>query len=66
MRRGEEAALRRGALIGLIYMALGVGLYAIFSASQLTVVQYLTDLFMGVAIGGLTGMIVGSMKEKAV
>lgn len=66
VRRGKEAALRRGALIGLIYMALGVGLYAIFSASQLTVVQYLTDLFMGVAIGGLTGMIVGSMKEKAV
>ena len=66
VRRGEEAALRRGALIGLIYMALGVGLYAIFSASQMTVTQYLTDLFMGVAIGGLTGMIVGSMKEKVV
>jgi putative membrane protein (TIGR04086 family) len=64
VRRGEEAALRRGALIGLIYMGLGVLLYALLSAQKLTAVQYLTDLFMGIAAGGLTGMIVGTLKEK--
>lgn len=64
VHRGEESALRRGALIGLIYMALGVLLYALLSAQKLTITQYLTDLFMGIAAGGLTGVILSALSPK--
>ena len=36
-----------GALLGLIYMALGVGLYALLSGQQLPFTAYLSDLAMG-------------------
>ncbi len=62
--RGDERALRRGALIGFIYMALGVLLYALLSAQKLTPAQYLTDVFLGVAVGGLTGVVLNALHAK--
>ena len=46
-----------GALLGLAYMALGVGLYALLSGQQLPFTAYLSDLAMGVAGGGIAGAI---------
>ncbi|MBQ7455227.1 MAG: TIGR04086 family membrane protein [Clostridia bacterium] len=54
--RGGERGLLRGAGVGLIYMALGVGLYAALTAQKLTAFAYAADLLMGVAAGGLVGL----------
>ena len=62
--RGDKAAPRRGALIGLIYMALGVLLYALLTGQRLTVWGYLVDVLMGVAAGGLTGMARAGMTPR--
>ena len=59
--KGAENGIRRGALLGLIYMGVGVLLYALLSSQKLTVMGYLTDVLMGVAAGGLSGMVLGSM-----
>ena len=53
-----------GALLGLIYMALGVGLYALLSGQQLPLTAYLSDIAMGVAGGGIAGAIVGGMRKR--
>lgn len=47
--RGGERGMLYGALLGLIYMALGVGLYALLSGQQLPLTAYLSDIAMGVA-----------------
>ncbi len=47
----------RGALLGLLYMALGVALYALLSGQSAPITAYLADLGMGVACGGLVGLI---------
>lgn len=60
--RGDSAGIRRGALLGLIYMGVGVLLYAVLSRQQLTWLGYLTDVLMGVAAGGLSGMLLGSLR----
>ena len=60
--RGSEKALLHGALLGLVYMALGVGLFAILSGQQLPWTAYLSDIAMGIAGGGICGAIVGGMK----
>ena len=57
--RGSDRGLMWGALLGLIYMALGVGLYALLSGQQLPFTAYLSDLAMGVAGGGIAGAILG-------
>lgn len=62
--RGDEAGIRRGALIGVIYMGLGVLLYALLTSQRLTLWGYLVDVLMGVAAGGLTGMARQSMQPK--
>lgn len=61
---GAENGIRRGALVGLIYMGVGVLLYALLSGQKLTIIGYLIDLLMGVAAGGLSGMLMGSMGAK--
>lgn len=61
--RGAENCIRRGALLGLIYMGAGVLLYALLSGQKLTPMGYLTDVLMGVASGGLSGMVLGSMAK---
>ncbi len=59
--RGAENGVRKGALLGLIYMGVGVLVYALLSAQRLTLLGYLIDLMMGVAAGGLSGMILSSL-----
>jgi len=54
--RGDGAGVRRGAGVGLIYMGVGVLLYALLTRQKITAPAYLVDLLMGVAAGGLTGM----------
>ena len=60
--RGSEKALLHGALLGLVYMALGVGLFAILSGQQLPWTAYLSDIAMGIAGGGISGAIIGGLK----
>ncbi|NLD82863.1 MAG: TIGR04086 family membrane protein [Clostridiales bacterium] len=62
--RGDSGGIRRGALIGLVYMGIGVLVYALLTQQKLTVMGYAIDLLMGVAAGGLSGMILGAMQEK--
>lgn len=62
--RGAENGVRKGALLGLIYMGAGVLAYALLSAQRLTLLGYLIDLMMGVAAGGLSGMILSSLGKS--
>lgn len=62
--KGSDNAIRKGVVIGLVYMGVGVLLYALLSGQQLTVISWLMDILMGIAAGGLSGMIVGSMHGK--
>lgn len=55
LRQGGGRGLMWGALLGLVYMALGVGLYALLSGQQLPFAAYLSDIAMGVAGGGIAG-----------
>jgi len=59
---GSEKGLLHGALLGVVYMALGVGLYALLSGQQLPFSAYLSDIAMGVAGGGICGAIIGGIK----
>ena len=62
--RGGEKGLMRGAAVGLGYMGLGVALYAILSGQQAAFSSYLADLAMGVAGGGIVGMILSNISAK--
>ena len=59
--RGCEGGLLRGALVGLLYMAVGVGIYALLSGQGAPLSAYLADLAMGVAGGGIVGMILSNL-----
>ncbi len=61
---GSDNAIRRGVVIGLVYMGVGLLLYGLLSGQQMTVLSYVLDVLMGVAAGGLSGMLVGSMQGK--
>ena len=62
--RGGEKGLMRGAAVGLGYMGLGVALYAILSGQQAAFSSYVADLAMGVAGGGIVGMILSNISAK--
>ena len=62
--RGCEGGLIRGAAVGLLYMAVGVALYAMLSGQQAPVTAYLADLGMGIAGGGIVGMILSNMAAR--
>ena len=62
--RGGEKGLMRGAAVGMVYMGLGVALYAILSGQQAAFSSYLADLAMGVAGGGIVGMILSNISAK--
>ena len=51
--KGGERGLLTGALVGFLYMLLGVVLYALLSGQQLPLTSYLSDIAMGVAGGGI-------------
>lgn len=44
-------------LLGLIYMLLGIVLYALQTGQDAPITAYLADIGMGVACGGLVGML---------
>ena len=60
--RGGEGGLVRGALVGLLYMALGVATYVLLSGQSAPWTAYLADLGMGVAAGGIVGMILSGAR----
>ena len=62
--RGDESGIRRGALLGLVYMGAGVIVYALLTHQTLTPWGYLIDVLMGIAVGGLSGMLLGSLRPK--
>ena len=62
--RGCEGGLLRGAAVGLVYMAIGVGMYALLSGQSASMSAYAADLAMGVASGGLIGMILSNMSGR--
>ena len=62
--RGSEGGLLRGALVGLVYMAIGVGMYALLSGQSAGLSAYAADLAMGVASGGLIGMILSNVPAQ--
>lgn len=62
--KGGVHGASRGALLGLLYMALGVGLYALLSGQSLSWLAYAADIGMGIAAGGLCGMIFSNLPAK--
>ena len=62
--RGGEKGLLRGAGVGLMYMGIGVAAYALLSGQQASFASYLSDLAMGVAGGGIVGMILSNLHGK--
>lgn len=62
--RGCEGGLLRGAAVGLAYMAVGVAAYALLSGQDAPVSAYVADLAMGVAAGGIVGMILSNISPK--
>ena len=62
--RGDESGVRRGALRGRIYMGVGVLVYALLSQQKITLLGYGADVLMGVAAGGLSGMLMSSLRPK--
>ena len=62
--RGDENGIRRGALLGLLYMGLGVLIYALLTQQKISWQGYLIDVLMGVAAGGLSGMLIGSLRAR--
>ena len=59
--RGGDKGLAHGALLGMCYMALGVGLYALLSGQQLPLSAYVSDIAMGIAGGGICGALLHSL-----
>ena len=63
MRAGESGGAIRGACVGVLYMALGIACYALMMGQNPQWTAYLADLGMGVAAGGLFGMILTTRKN---
>lgn len=62
--RGGENGLITGACIGLIYMGVGVAVYTLLTGQQAPWTAYLADLGMGVAGGGIAGMILSNLTPR--
>lgn len=62
--RGGTNGILKGALVGLLYMMLGIMGYALLSGLSMSSSAYLADLGMGVAAGGLCGIIVANLQTK--
>ena len=62
MRAGESGGALRGACVGVLYMALGIVCYALMMGQSPQLTAYLADLGMGLAAGGLFGMILTTRK----
>lgn len=62
--RGGTGGIMKGAVVGLAYMMLGILGYAFLSGLELDPAAYLADLGMGVAAGGLCGVIMANLSAK--
>ena len=62
MRAGEKGSAMRGACVGVLYMALGIACYCLLMGQSPKLTGYLADLGMGLAAGGLFGMILTARK----
>ena len=62
-RGGEKGALH-GACVGAAYMAIGIALYGLLSAYPLSASAYAADLGMGIAAGGLFGMVLSNLPNQ--
>ncbi|MBQ8537894.1 MAG: TIGR04086 family membrane protein [Clostridia bacterium] len=63
--RAGENGLIRGACVGLLYMGAGVAVYGLLTGQQASLTAYLADLGMGIAGGGIAGMILSNLAPKA-
>ena len=59
---GGSVSPLRGAAVGLLYMALGIVCYCLMLGQGVQLTGYLADLGMGLAAGGLFGMILTGRK----
>lgn len=57
--RRTGGGLFQGALIGLVYMLLGVGVYALLTGMSPSAAALLADLCMGLASGGMIALLLG-------
>ncbi|MDR1569650.1 MAG: TIGR04086 family membrane protein [Oscillospiraceae bacterium] len=64
VRKHSDGGLLKGALIGFVYMLLGVVAYSLLSDIPIQLKSYLADLGMGVAGGGLCGMILPGLGKR--
>ena len=62
LRAGEKGSTMRGACVGVLYMALGIACYCLLMGQSTKLTGYLADLGMGLAAGGLFGMILTGRK----
>ena len=62
LRTGEKRSAMRGACVGVLYMALGIACYCLLMGQSPKLTGYLADLGMGLAAGGLFGMILTGRK----
>lgn len=60
----KDSGVFRGACVGLLYMALGMVCYCLMMGQRPEMTAYLADLGMGLAGGGLFGMILTGRKEN--
>ena len=63
LRAGEKGSAMRGACVGVLYMALGIACYCLLMGQSPKLTGYLADLGMGIAAGGLFGMILTAQKS---
>jgi putative membrane protein (TIGR04086 family) len=63
-RKGGEGGLLKGAATGFLYMLVGVVAYTTLSRLPIQLGAYLADLGMGVAGGGLCGIILPGLGKK--
>ena len=63
LRAGEKGSAMRGACVGVLYMALGIACYCLLMGQSPKLTGYLADLGMGLAAGGLFGMILTGRKS---
>ena len=59
--RGCEGGLMKGVLVGVLYMSIGVGVYALLSGQSAPISAYVADLAMGAAGGGIVGIILSNL-----
>ena len=63
LRAGDKGSAMRGACVGVLYMALGIACYCLLMGQSPKLTGYLADLGMGIAAGGLFGMILTARKS---